>query len=84
MLPPRSHLTIKRGVYYFRRKLPKPYRGEIALSLRTNNFREAQHLATLASSSFHSFFRSAPRMSDVAAILRAYLAQALEVDASST
>jgi integrase len=79
MLPPCSHLAIKRGVFYFRRKLPMPHRGEIALSLRTKNFREAQHLATLAGSAFHLFFRSPP-MSEVAAILRAHLAQALETD----
>lgn len=46
MLTPRSHLAIKRGVYYYRRKLPSPHSGDVAVSLGTRGFREAQHLAT--------------------------------------
>ncbi len=45
MLPQRSHITKKRGVFYFRRRLPVPLNGEVALSLRTRNFREAEFLA---------------------------------------
>jgi len=46
MLTQRSHIAVKRGVYFYRRRLPSPHRGDIAVSLRTKGFREAQHLAT--------------------------------------
>src|SRR5215467_5927078 len=44
MLPQCSHVTRKRGIYYSRR-LPGHRNGEVALSLRTRFFREAQWLA---------------------------------------
>lgn len=44
-LPQCSHITRKRGVYYFRRRLPHPLRGEVALSLRTRQYREAEYLS---------------------------------------
>jgi hypothetical protein len=34
MLPQCSHIASKRGVFYYRRRLPLPYLGEIAVSLR--------------------------------------------------
>jgi len=45
MLPQCSHITRKRGVYYYRRRLPGDAKREIAVSLRTRMFREAQWLA---------------------------------------
>ena len=42
MLPQCSHITKKRGVFYYRRRLPKPMTGEIALSLRTRKFLQAE------------------------------------------
>lgn len=80
MLPLRSHLTLKRGIFYYRRKLPLPYSGEIAVSLRTDHYREAQHLARVADSAFRKFFRSAVLMSDVQTILRQHLVEALAED----
>ena len=61
MLPQCSHITRKRGVYYYRRRLPKPLTGEMALSLRTRSFLRAEWLA-------HKldivFARAVQRMSD--------------------
>jgi site-specific recombinase XerD len=45
MLPQCSHIARKRGVYYYRRRLPKPLTGEMALSLRTRSFLRAGWLA---------------------------------------
>ena len=47
MYPQCSHIARKRQVYYYRRRVPCPGVGEVALSLRTRNFREAQYLASL-------------------------------------
>jgi uncharacterized protein DUF6538 len=46
MLPQCSHITKKRGVYYYRRRIPKCPNREVALSLRTRMFRAAEYLAT--------------------------------------
>ena len=63
MLPPCSqhcsgfHLTRKRNVYYWRRRLPGWPRGaEVAVSLGTRRFREAEHLAALADEAFGKAF----------------------------
>lgn len=52
MLPQCSHITRKRGIYYYRRRLPKIASAEVCLSLATRNFREAQHLAALLDKGF--------------------------------
>lgn len=89
-LPSRSHkcshkdasgIARKRGVYYFRRRLPEPLSGEIAVSLATRNYREAEHLAELLNSAFQAAVRSSPTAADLRAILRKYLDDALEEDA---
>ncbi|WP_375143950.1 DUF6538 domain-containing protein [Bradyrhizobium sp. Ash2021] len=46
MLPQCSHITKKRGVYYYRRRVPKSPGREVVLSLRTRVFRVAECLAT--------------------------------------
>ncbi len=74
-------LSRKRGVYYFRRQLPAPLSGEIAVSLCTRNYREAEHLAEILNSAFRAAVRSSPTASDLRAILRKYLDDALEEDA---
>ena len=61
MLPQCSHMTRKRGVYYYRRRLPKPHQGELALSLLTRRYREAEHLAALLDQTFTNVTK---RMSD--------------------
>ena len=45
MLPQCSHITKKRGVYYYRRRIPKSPNREVVLSLRTRVFRVAECLA---------------------------------------
>jgi hypothetical protein len=61
MLPQCSHITKKRGVFYYRRRLPKPFTGEIALSLRTRAFLRAEWLAHNLNLAFE---RVIERMSD--------------------
>lgn len=69
---------LKRGVLYYRRRLPGT-RSEVAVSLRTRDFREAQHLANLLD---RKFLRLAhlSRMPDFQAILRSELIAAIEAD----
>jgi integrase len=73
-LPQPSHITKKEGVFYYRRRLPKPYISEVAISLRTRRFRFAEALAGQLDAAFHSFFaeNSMPAF-DIQAALRAYL-----------
>ena len=52
MLPQCSHIARKRGVYYYRRRLPKPFSGEIAVSLHTKVFLEAEWLSRRLDSAF--------------------------------
>ena len=52
MLPQCSHITLKRGVYYYRRRLPRPLTSEITLSLRTRCYLEAQWRARLLDEEF--------------------------------
>lgn len=86
-LTPRSHLTAKRGVFYFRRVLSRTPRREVAVSLRTCNYREAEHLARLLARGFNEALAQARQMTDapdtshdLAAILRAHLRELLDLD----
>lgn len=78
MLPHCSHITAKRGVYYFRRRLPRPRIGEVALSLRTANYRLAQSLAVRLNGRFIEILSSGS-MSDskLREILQQELARSL-------
>lgn len=83
--PKRSHkdakaLSRKRGVYYFRRQLPEPFNGEIAVSLSTRNYREAEHLAEQLNALFDRAVPTVSSTPELRSILRAYLADALEDD----
>jgi integrase len=70
--PQCSHITRKRGVYYFRQRLPAPGMGEVAISLHTRNFREAEHLATELSLASNRLFSVVMYdRAKVAAVLRA-------------
>lgn len=64
MLPQRSHkgaspsrLTRKRGVFYWRRRLPNG--REVAISLTTRGYREAEHRAGLVNGAFDGAWRKA-------------------------
>ncbi|MGH6879767.1 DUF6538 domain-containing protein [Hypericibacter sp.] len=52
-----SHVTKKRGVFYYRRRLPSPPGGEVAVSLGTTNYREAEHLATMLDEAFNELMQ---------------------------
>jgi hypothetical protein len=86
MLPQCSHITRKRGVFYFRRRLPKPLSGEITLSLRTRVFREAAWLTHTLDAAFARVLR---RMTDdknpaeISRIVQQYLRDHLEHDFES-
>lgn len=75
-----SRIVRKRGVYYFRRRLPEPLSGEIAVSLTTRNYREAEHLAEVLNSAFFTAVRSSPTAADLRIVLRRYLEEALAED----
>lgn len=84
MLPQCSHITRKRGCYYYRRRLPKPFTGEIALSLRTRAFREAEWLADQLDNAFVRVLRNMTETTesraDIAAIATKHLRESLEFD----
>lgn len=81
MLPQCSHITRKRGVYYYRRRLPRHPRRELTLSLRTRSFREAQWLAAILDREFRkvmSLVKKYERPEDIQRIAREYLKSRLE------
>lgn len=82
MLPHCSHITRKRGIYYYRRRLPWPRRGEVAVSLGNARYREAEHLAQLLDQTFRRVVLIMKQASDHAlqAALREYLREAIEAD----
>ena len=83
MLPQCSHITRKRGVYYYRRRLPGATKGEVALSLRTRMFREAQWLAAKLDQEFWGIMASVSgnkNTADVDRIAREYLRDKLDHD----
>jgi site-specific recombinase XerD len=78
MLPQCSHITRKRGVYAYRRRLPYPYKGEVAVSLGTRLFRAAEAAAAALDHAFAEFFTTPPMTEfDLRAALQAYLRQHL-------
>lgn len=84
MLPQRSHITRKRGVYYYRRRLPRPFIGEIAVSLRTKNFLQADWLSQRLDSAFERVLQgmteSSDTRGDIAEIAKQHLRESLEHD----
>jgi hypothetical protein len=83
MLPQCSHITRKRGVYYYRRRLPRHPTREVTLSLRTRCFREAQWLAAALDREFRIVMSSAKKYEkpeDIQRIAREYLRSKLEHD----
>lgn len=85
-VPRGSHITRKgQGAYRYRRRLPGQPQHEVVMSLRTRNFREAEHLAALLDRVFGSALMRAkldmPHSSaDLNAILRGYLREELDAD----
>ncbi len=85
-LPQCSHITRKRGIFYWRRRLPKPWGAEIAISLRTRHFREAEHSAALIDRTLYTALQRRDVLSaqangmSINAILRHHLSDALAID----
>jgi integrase len=87
-LTPRSHqnaqhVARKRGVYYFRRKLPEPLSGEIAVSLSTRAYREAEYLAEALTELFNHSIHTVSSPAELRTILRAYVDEQLAEDAEA-
>src|SRR5258708_3814785 len=82
MLPQCSHITKKRGVYYYRRRIPKNPNREVVLSLRTRVFRVAECLAGGLDQEFRRLMQgmTTDDQTDIAAILRNYLKRRLDFD----
>ena len=83
MLPQCSHITRKRGVYYYRRRLPRDTKAEVTVSLRTRHFRQAQWLAAKLDRAFREVIASVSenkKTQDVQRIAREYLKDKLEFD----
>ncbi|MBI1212960.1 MAG: tyrosine-type recombinase/integrase [Alphaproteobacteria bacterium] len=80
MLPHCSHIALKRGVYFFRRRVPGDRGAEVTISLRTRSFREAQWLAASLSSSFDRMVRELGDDPNISEIVRAFLKRQLDFD----
>jgi hypothetical protein len=82
MLPQCSHITKKRGVYYYRRRIPNSPDSEVALSLQTRLFRVAEYLATRLDQEFRRLTHDVTTDDkiDLTAILRNYLKRGLAHD----
>ena len=82
LFPQCSHMTRKRGVYYYRRRLPQPHKGEVTLSLRTKAFRYAEYLASVLDQSFQQHLKDNDNTmtTDLRSILRQRLQEALDLD----
>jgi hypothetical protein len=78
MFPQCSHITRKRGVFTYRRRLPRPLSGEVTLSLGTRSFWLAQAMAEALDQAFDAFLRSHPMNAGTKNILRRYLQEQLE------
>jgi hypothetical protein len=85
LFPQCSHITRKRGIFHYRRRLPGEAWREVTVSLRTRHFREAEHRAELVDRVFDDALARA-RMAvsegavDLNPILRDYLRECLEAD----
>lgn len=80
MLPQRSHITRKRSVYYYRRRLPSRWPGEVTLSLRTASFREAEWLAERLDHAFEAVVGNMGDKPDVQKAVTKYLRKRLASD----
>ena len=83
--PQCSHITRKRGIYQYRRRLPGRVRGEVTLSLATRHYREAEHRAALVDEVFRDAWEQAlsvagAKETDLGPILRGYLREVLKRD----
>jgi hypothetical protein len=83
MVPQSSHITKKRGLYYYRRRIPSTLSDEVVLSLRTRVFRQAEALAIGLDEEFRGLLDNVNRRTDVTdlkAVFRDYLKKRLDFD----
>lgn len=82
--PHGSHITRKRGVYHYRRRLPGSTEREVCLSLHTRSFREAEYRATILDGAFKRALTRArgyvTDATDLNTVLRDYLREFLKED----
>jgi integrase len=85
--PQCSHITRKRRIYYYRRRLPAPLLGEVTLSLRTTHFRTAEALTRHLDGVFSTALSRARTMTTIPAevlrIVTSYLKEALDADSEA-
>ena len=75
-----AHLTRKRGIYYWRRRLPARLGGEVSLSLGTRGFRMAEYLAAMLDGEFLRVVATVTDLPQLRSILRAYYDEWLAAD----
>jgi len=83
MLPQCSHITRKRGVFYYRRRIPGQPRREVTVSLRTRQLCLARWLAAGLDHEFGRIIASVnetKKTVDIQSIARQYLKQRLDSD----
>jgi site-specific recombinase XerD len=82
LIPQCSHITKKRGVYYYRRRIPKTANCEVVLSLRTRVYRVAESIADGLDREFERLVQGVTTddKADLNAVLRTYLKQRLDFD----
>lgn len=74
MFPQCSHITRKRGIFTYRRRLPRPLTGEVTLSLNTTSFWTARAIGEALDHAFDRFFKMQSSSTfDIKAALRNYL-----------
>lgn len=85
VLPQCSHITRKRGIYHYRRRVPGHNGGEIVLSLSTRHYRSAEALVVALDRTFQKAWRYAVVEADagrgeLTSILRAEMRSFLDKD----
>lgn len=79
-----SHISRRKGRYWYRRRLVCELGGEVCVSLRTRQFREAEHRAAILDAAFGNALSRAKLNvtdhKDLNAVLREYLRDALASD----
>lgn len=81
------HISSRRGIFHYRRRLPTQRAGEVILSLRTRDYREARQLAAAMDDAFDRAVKVVASMphsdAEIRNIVRTYLNEALERDAEA-
>lgn len=75
-----TRITKKSGTYYYRRRVPGSGQGEIALSLSTDRFREAEWLASSLEAEFQRLPWRSMSTAEIQHLLHALLDRLLEDD----